>query len=193
MRITEQLKKIENRLDIIEEIQDELVEKNEYEEEQLSNKNTILHSYRESVTSVLNLKREEGSSYMIYDSILKLCSENEITVWVIVNKRDQVRSAFNDMIQFLEERNIKHEDVFNSIIKLENWSYINLLSVDTENQWWILLDLSIVFEAQELDHEKYDRKILPMLSRTWWVSVYCEYTAKEILEGVKETFVIRED
>jgi len=80
MRITEQLKKIENRLDIIEEIQDELVEKNEYEEEQLSNKNTILHSYRESVTSVLNLKREEGSSYMIYDSILKLCSENEITV-----------------------------------------------------------------------------------------------------------------
>lgn len=130
----------------------------------------------------INVSRQFGKSFIVFSMIVFLLIfmpsivRKKVTVWITVNKKDQVKKNFTEVRRYLEEiipyYNIEFYENTKDSLELSNWSKIVIFSMEANHNEWETLDLSIVDEAQDLRDEKYQKEIAPMMSRTWWISIF---------------------
>lgn len=130
----------------------------------------------------VNVTRQFWKSFIVFSMIwfflifMPKILWKKVTIWITINKKEQVKKNFNEVRDILREiipvYKLEFVEDSNNALKLSNWSKIVIFSMEAKHNEWETLDLSIVDEAQELNDEKYDKEIFPMLSRTWWISVF---------------------
>jgi len=159
----------------------------------------IWHKAESAKDIYVNVTRQFWKSFIVFSMIwfflifMPKILNKKITIWITINKKEQVKKNFNEVRDILREiisiYNLKFMEDSNNAIKLSNWSKIVIFSMEAKNNEWETLDLSIVDEAQELNNEKYDKEIFPMLSRTWGVSIFVWvwwYKKNSYYEGLKD-------
>ena len=142
----------------------------------------VWHLAEKAKDIFINVTRQFWKSFIVFSMIwfflifMPKILWKKITIWITINKKEQVKKNFNEVRDLLREiiwiYNLQLVEDSNNALKLSNWSKIVIFSMEAKHNEWETLDLSIVDEAQELNDEKYDKEIFPMLSRTGWVSVF---------------------
>lgn len=130
----------------------------------------------------INISRQFWKSFIVFSTVVFLLIfmrdivKKPITIWFTINKQKQVRKNFDEIRLYLSQiipyYNIQFIENTKEGIQLTNWSKVVIFSMEANHNEWETLDMSIIDEAQELKDEKYQKEITPMLSRTWWVSVF---------------------
>ncbi len=131
---------------------------------------------------IINVSRQWWKSFTVFNSLViillflpNLLWIKNFTVWLTVNKKDQVKKNYLEVKKYL---NIICPDFwieFNEnnkwALEISNGSKIVLFSMEADHNQGETLHLSIVDESQDIDFDKYDKEILPMLSKTGWITV----------------------
>lgn len=130
----------------------------------------------------INVSRQFWKSFLVFSMIwffmifLSRILKKPITIWITVNKKDQVKKNYEEVRWYLQEilpfYNLEFTENTKDSLKISNWSKIVIFSMEAKHNEWETLDFSLVDEAQELNDSKYEKEIFPMLSRTGWVGCY---------------------
>ena len=147
--------------------------------------NTILGltwNWKYAKNIIINISRQWWKSFTVFNCLVimilflpKLLNIPNFTVWLTVNKKDQVKKNYQEVKKYLNmiapDFWIEFSENNKWALELSNWAKIVIFSMESEHNQWETLHLSIVDESQDIDFDKYDKEILPMLSRTGWITV----------------------
>lgn len=132
--------------------------------------------------NIINLKRKAGWELIVVSSSTNLCLTNEISLWYVVNTRQQVRKSLESIEKYLKRNTIPFIS-WNNSLEFNNWSKIIILSNSEEVSEWMTLDVNIVVDMfEDFDIESYKRNIEPMLARKEGRTIFYKYEDESLEE-----------
>ena len=131
----------------------------------------------------VNISRQFWKSFIVFNTLVCLWlllpdifKLERWRLWIVINKQKQVKSNFDKIKKSLKKIIpdfwIEVEELNMMELKLSNWFEIVIFSMEAENNEWTTLNSCLVDEAQALNGKKYEIEIKPMMSTTWWKTIF---------------------
>lgn len=100
-----------------------------------------------------------------------------LNIWISVPQRSQSKQNMDklrdNLRNILPIFNMNFEENNKTWVRLSNWSNFYVFSLeDWSNNVSRTLHISVIDEAQDINDEKYNKEIRPMISNTWWNEIF---------------------